>query len=104
MEAHIRGHTGEKPFPCPFEGCTYRATLVGNLSNHQLICKYRTTEKSARYKCSREGCNYMTNYTDQFDAHQRFVCFVLKFMRIIVNCMYVCMYVCMYACPRAQET
>ena len=32
MIKHMRTHTGERPFPCPY--CPYRATQTNNLKRH----------------------------------------------------------------------
>ena len=40
MEEHIRTHTGEKPFPCPNEYCSYAAAQKSSLKKHVEICKF----------------------------------------------------------------
>ena len=42
MEEHIRIHTGEKPFECPF--CNYAANYKGNLKKH-MISQHADHEK-----------------------------------------------------------
>ena len=32
---HLRSHTGEKPFACPY--CPYKANVKGNLKSHVLL-------------------------------------------------------------------
>ncbi|XP_034037565.1 zic family member 6 [Thalassophryne amazonica] len=49
---HVRVHTGEKPFPCPFHGCEKVFARSENLKIHK-----RTHTGEKPFKCDFEGCN-----------------------------------------------
>ena len=59
-------HEGQRPYPCEFPGCGFRATRSYDLKRHKLT---HTGERP--FPCDAPGCGYSATRSDHLKRHKK---------------------------------